>query len=182
MSNSYQLKSHPSKTLYKHLESVSSLIKKTIEEAYPKISTNIPLSDLMRTAFVTGATHDIGKGTRFFQNYMLNHTDIDPLLKSHSMISSLYCSWIILNDLTISDRYRHFLVMASSLAIQGHHGSLRRPTSYLKGLDNFDEKEIFSRQIKAFENINELERISKNLRTKKLCRIYKFLGRSFFKT
>src|SRR5207245_7995734 len=106
MSSSYQLKSHPNKILYEHLKSVALSAKRIVEETYWKISTNVSISDLTQAAFVTGATHDIGKGTTLFQNYMLNHTsDIDPILKSHSMISSLYCSWVILHHPGISHRH-----------------------------------------------------------------------------
>jgi CRISPR-associated endonuclease Cas3-HD len=130
----------------------------------PKLTTRVSLRDLTETAFVTGATHDIGKGTTFFQKYLSGHKKIDPLLKSHSMISSLFCSKCILDNPKISDNYRNFLAVASALVIQGHHGSLKRPISYLsKGLDIFDDSEIFLRQIKAFQSIEELERISENL-------------------
>lgn len=95
---------------------------------------------------------------------MLNHEKMDPLLKSHSMISSLISSRWILDNPKISDNYKDFLAVASALAIQGHHGSLKRPTSYIsKGLDIFDDKEIFLRQIEAFQRIEELESISQNL-------------------
>jgi CRISPR-associated endonuclease/helicase Cas3 len=139
------------------------MTKSIVEEIFP-VTTNISLADLAVAAFVTGATHDIGKGTTFFQDYMLGHMKIDPLLKSHSMISSLYCSWCILDNPKISDSHRDLLAVASALAIQGHHGSLKRPTSYLRnGLDVFDDKEIFARQIKAFQKIDEIENISQSL-------------------
>jgi CRISPR-associated endonuclease/helicase Cas3 len=88
MSSSYQLKSHPNKLLYDHLRSVSLLTERRVEEVCSEISTNISREDLKRVAFIVGATHDIGKGTTFFQRYMLNHEIVDPLLKSHSLISS----------------------------------------------------------------------------------------------
>ena len=135
-----------------------------LEEIFPKITTDISFADLPETAFIMGATHDIGKGTTFFQDYMLGHVKIDPILKSHSMISSLYCSWCIHNNSKISDIHRDFLAVASALSIQGHHGSLKRPTSYLiHGLDVFDNEMIFTRQIEAFKNISEIEKISEDL-------------------
>jgi CRISPR-associated endonuclease/helicase Cas3 len=133
-------------------------------ETFTKITTDISLADLAETAFVMGATHDIGKGTTFFQDYLLSRIKIDPILKSHSMISSLYCSWCIHNNSKISGNHRDFLAVASALAIQGHHSSLKRPTSYLiHGLDVFDDEMVFTRQIEAFKNIREIERISENL-------------------
>lgn len=163
MSSSYQLKSHPDKLLCIHLKGVSSSTKRIIEETYTRISTTILLSDLTRVAYTIGATHDIGKGTPYFQKYLLDNTvDINPFLKSHSMISSLYCSWLILNDPTISDTNRKYLALAASLVIQGHHGSLKSRTNYVKNLDFFSDNEIFSRQVEALKenNIEEIERIT----------------------
>ena len=163
MSSSYQLKSHPDKLLCIHLKGVSSSTKRIIEETYTRISTTILLSDLTRVAYTIGATHDIGKGTPYFQKYLLDNTvDINPFLKSHSMISSLYCSWLILNDPTISDTNRKYLALAASLVIQGHHGSLKSRTNYVKNLDYFSDNEIFSRQVEALKenNIEEIEQIT----------------------
>jgi CRISPR-associated endonuclease/helicase Cas3 len=120
--------------------------------------------DLIRTAYVIGACHDIGKGTSYFQQYLLNEMNFDPLLKSHSFISSLYSSFVISRDPEIVNENRDFLILASSLAIQGHHGSLKRPTNVLKGFDFFDERKIFLQQIESFQNIKEMEIISNNLK------------------
>src|SRR5919198_5773804 len=177
MSNSYRLKSHthPDKLLFEHLKSVGFATQQKIENVFPKIHTNIELNDLARTAFIIGASHDIGKGTAFFQKYLLSPSDQDvtfnPLLKSHSLISSLYCSWVVFNDNRISENCREFLAMASSLVIQAHHGSLKLPTSYIQMLDDFYDRNIFLQQINAFDSIDELERISKNL---DLCSFTKF--------
>ena len=78
------------------------------------------------------------------------------------MISSLYCSWLILNESTILDINKKYLALAASLVIQGHHGSLKRPTSYLRNLEYFNDEEIFIRQVEALKenNIEEIERIT----------------------
>ena len=84
MSNSYQLKSHPHKLLRDHLNGVSSSCKRIVGETtnVKRISTSIALSDLTRVAYVIGATHDIGKGTPYFQKYLLDNTaSVDPFLK-----------------------------------------------------------------------------------------------------
>jgi hypothetical protein len=78
MSNSYQLKSHPDRLLYHHLKSVASMTKSIAEEIFPKISADISLADLAEASFVLEATHDIDKGTIFFQDYILGHLDIRP--------------------------------------------------------------------------------------------------------
>lgn len=162
MSNSYLLKSHPNKLLIHHLEGVASSSNSIFEEISGQISFEIMMPDLERSAYIIGSSHDIGKGTSFFQNYLTGRSiTFDPLLKSHSMISSHYCSWVIMNDIHISDENRDFLAVAASLAIQGHHGYLKSPINYLTRLYDFiNEKNLMSKQIDAFERINEVERIT----------------------
>jgi CRISPR-associated endonuclease/helicase Cas3 len=165
MSYSYQLKSHPNRSLFDHLCSVAKLSSENMDGAYSKISTSIKKQDLVKTAYIVGACHDIGKGTSFFQRYLRGETTFDPILKSHSTISSLYSLWIILNDQEISQSNKEFLALASSLAIQGHHNSLKRPTTYQLKLDAFDNKGFFGIQMSSFP-IEEMERISTNLKLK----------------
>src|SRR4051812_39055273 len=108
MSYSYQLKSHPNRSLFDHLCSVAKLSSENMDGAYSKISTSIKKQDLVKTAYIVGACHDIGKGTSFFQRYLRGETTFDPILKSHSTISSLYSLWIILNDQEISQSNKEF--------------------------------------------------------------------------
>ena len=163
MSNSYQLKSHPDRVLYDHLRSVAESSEKIIFTLYPNIRTSILHDDLIKSAFIIGACHDIGKATDFFQNYLHSKTSDNPLLKSHSMISSMYASWIVFNHSDISKELRDFLGLAAAIAIQGHHGSLKRPTSYLKGLGTFYDQEVFSKQIESFSQVEEITQITNNL-------------------
>ncbi|MGC2383778.1 MAG: CRISPR-associated helicase Cas3', partial [Nitrososphaeraceae archaeon] len=150
----YQLKSHPPDRLLKdHLQRVAKETQRTVENLLlNNISTAISHKDLIRTAYIIGACHDIGKGTAFFQTYLLDDkANVDPFLKSHAMISSLYCSWIVLNDPEISATNKKFLALAASIVIQGHHGSLKSRIKYLSNLDYFKENEIFSKQIESFK-------------------------------
>src|SRR5690242_7488586 len=98
MSYFYQLKSHPNRLLLGHLYSVATLASKNMGSIYPQLNINIKKEDITRTSFITGALHDIGKGTCYFQCYLNGEYHGDPMLKSHSMISSLYSLWAILND------------------------------------------------------------------------------------
>ena len=116
------------------------------------VYTSISHKDLIRTAYVIGACHDVGKGTPFFQIYLLDDkSKVDPFLKSHAMISSLYCSWVIQNDPAISATNKKFLALAASIVIQGHHRSLKSRIKYLSNLDYFNENDIFSKQIESFK-------------------------------
>lgn len=92
----YQLLSHPPDRLRRdHLMRIANASRKTTEEllSINKISTTISHKDLIRTAFVIGAIHDAGKGTPYFQEYISDNKKGDVFLKSHAMISALYCSW-----------------------------------------------------------------------------------------
>lgn len=163
MSNSFQIKSRPNELLVFHLKLVASSSEKNVNEALDKMKSSISEQDLRRVSYIIGATHDIGKSTEYFQKYLTGSKDIDPFLKSHSMISSLYCSWAIKNDKIISDSNKEVLQIFSSLAIQGHHGSLKKPTKYLTNLDEFDDKKILVKQMDSLKLNTEVEKISKEL-------------------
>jgi CRISPR-associated endonuclease/helicase Cas3 len=157
----YHLKSHPPDRLLKdHLRRVALAAQKTVQELLnSKVTTSIPHNDLVKTAIVVAACHDLGKGTPYFQSYLLGEK-VDVYLKSHSMIGALYASWLILNDETISEKNRSFLARAAALAIQGHHGSLKSSPKCLENVIYFYKNEIFSRQIESFKiNEQELESI-----------------------
>jgi CRISPR-associated endonuclease/helicase Cas3 len=155
----YQLKSHRpdrllnDRLLKDHLQRVAKATQTTIENLLlNNVYTSISHKDLIRTAYVIGACHDVGKGTPFFQTYLLDDkAKVDPFLKSHAMISSLYCSWVILNDPAISATNKKFLALAASIVIQGHHRSLKSRIKYLSNLDYFNENDIFSKQIESFK-------------------------------
>jgi CRISPR-associated endonuclease/helicase Cas3 len=159
----YQLLSRPPDRLLRdHLQRVASASMKTVEELLNinGISTSILHKDLIRTAFYIGACHDIGKGTPYFQQY-LSGAKGDVFLKSHAMISALYCSWLIRYDKAISDTNRKFLALAASLVIQGHHGSLKSRGKYTTNLDYFNENKIFAKQVESYKvNQQEMEMIT----------------------
>jgi CRISPR-associated endonuclease/helicase Cas3 len=138
---------------------------KTIEEMLDvkKISTTIRREELLRIAFIIGATHDTGKGTPLFQQYLPPNKIDTGILKSHAMIGSLYCSWLIRYDPLISEANRRFLALVGALVIQGHHGCLKSRAEYLKSLDYFEDNEIFRKQIESFKvTLQEMEAITVN--------------------
>jgi CRISPR-associated endonuclease/helicase Cas3 len=161
----YQLCSHlpglngKPRLLKDHLWRVAINTQTTIEELLNRyrIFTTIPHSDLIRAIYIIAACHDVGKGTPYFQTYLFNKTvKVDVFLKSHSMISALYCSWLILHDDTISENNRKFLALAAAIVVQGHHGSLKSSPGYFENLKFFNKQEIFQKQIESFK-IHELE-------------------------
>jgi len=162
MSSSFQLRSHPDTPLVDHLRSVAEKSQKTILETLK--NTNIPFDSksLVRTAYIMGATHDIGKSSEFFQRYIKGDKNQKPLIKSHSPISSLFCYWAVNHDSKIS-KDSHILGISAALGVNGHHGSLKSPITYSNGMDNLFEEKILQQQIESIQRNSEIERICKNL-------------------
>ena len=166
--SSFRLESRPGELLRDHLRAVADTAQQIFDTVSDRIQTRIQISDLRHIAYLMGATHDIGKGTQFFQDHLNHVPSTEPnfqLLKSHSYISSLYCSWIIQNS-NIPPDVRDFLQVSAALGIQGHHGSLKLPSTYLEKLTSnfFTDNGIFERQISSFARLDEMESISQSLR------------------
>ena len=147
---SFYLESHPGKSLIEHLKRVSKsagVIIKEMQSYCPLLSD----SKLVEAANIAGISHDVGKGTTFFQEY-LHGKKGDPFLKSHSTLSSLYdyhaCRKIF-ND--------KFFPFATLLVIQGHHGIIPSPRAALIRLHN--RKEMVKQQINSIKHIDELDRL-----------------------
>jgi CRISPR-associated endonuclease/helicase Cas3 len=73
---------------------------------------------------IVGISHDLGKGTVFFQEYLYGRKQ-DPFLKSHSTSSSLYCYRACKTALKSDD----FLPFLALLLVQGHHGGIPSPST-----------------------------------------------------
>lgn len=86
-SSSFRLKSHPDKLLVDHLHRVGELSKKTVADK----SLNIDDADLLKNAaYLIGITHDLGKATRFFQDYI---TEKDEKKKKIAQSQGYNSSW-----------------------------------------------------------------------------------------
>jgi CRISPR-associated endonuclease/helicase Cas3 len=162
MSNSFLLLSHPKSLLVNHLRSVATKSSSSMSKILSSISVPYSAEDLIRTAYIMGATHDIGKSSEFFQEYIKKSNSVSPLLKSHSPISSLFCYWAIKNDEKISTGAKTLSVLAA-LGVQSHHGSLKRPDILDSGMRNFFDDKILERQINSMQKNIEVESICNNL-------------------
>jgi CRISPR-associated endonuclease/helicase Cas3 len=117
---------------------------------------------ISRVAYIMGATHDIGKSSEFFQRYIKGDKSQNPILKSHSPISSLFCYWVINNDSTIPKENK-FLGIPAALGVNGHHGFLKSPVTYSNGMYNLFEEKILQQQIDSIKNNSEVEKICEHL-------------------
>ena len=152
-SSFFNLKSHPDKFLIDHLRNVGLFCKNTIQSK--KINSNIfNLNDeiLANFSFITGVSHDFGKGTINFQNYI---NEKDEKRKSslknnpetrHGLLSSLFTYFVIKESL--KDLKFEFLPMLGYFAVKKHHGNLGDVTDEILDLDD-KNVEILNRQINS---------------------------------
>ena len=157
-------KSHPDKFLEEHLLSVGNLCQEIISSKKLNLDRYIDYEILQDISFLIGLTHDCGKATSYFQNY-INEKDgtRKAKLKSkpethHGFISSIFAYYTIKGYLSDKDllnkRYYRYLPVICLLVVKKHHG----------GLDNIDdeiinfEEKVLQNQINAidFDKLNEI--------------------------
>ncbi len=160
---SYKLESHPDILLFKHLKNVgercANIVKsKSIDFSYSK-------DDIVNIARVMGYTHDLGKGTLYFQKYLddmiqKGKSDVDVELKSHGLLSALY-TYLQLRD------YNKKLALMAYVIVKKHHGNLGNISIEFKSNSVYigNQKKILRKQIEALDK-EELNRILSSLSLK----------------
>ncbi len=127
--------SHPNKELIEHLNEVGNWMK----EIYNEQREFIKLELSEKFFEIVGKSHDFGKYTTFFQEYLKNGKRKE--LTKHSLISALFCAyWLIKENLSN-------LSLIGYLSIKNHHDDL----------SNFD-----LRQIDEYILDKQLEDLRKN--------------------
>ena len=117
---SYKLNSHENILLINHLKNVGDRCSEIITEKDIKFSYE--KEKLMYVSKVMGYTHDLGKGTKYFQRYldqMINYgkSDVDKNLRCHGYLSALY-TYHLLKD------YDEELALMAFTIVKRHHGNL----------------------------------------------------------
>jgi len=149
MSSSFQLKSHPKRYLVQHLSNVAEICRRLAPpEAY---SAELNPTEVRDVLHIIGASHDVGKATKYFQEYIHSGKVRSPLLKSHSFLSSLYAFYATSEagfKLSVLPTYAQLTVMS-------HHGVLQTPTSAVAKL--FGARDLLRKQIEAIQHVEELD-------------------------
>jgi CRISPR-associated endonuclease/helicase Cas3 len=143
---SSELKSHPDKLLIDHLQQVGDLCRNTVEEKL----LNIEEADLLKeAAYIIGITHDMGKATRFFQEYIMEEDEKKKRsLKAkdvthHGLLSSFFTYAVMKEYLSQTGRkggLADYLPVLSLLAVKRHHGNLLNAMDEIKDIDTDKEK------------------------------------------
>jgi len=135
----------------------------TVEEN----SLNIEDAELLReAAYIVGITHDMGKATRFFQEYIAeNDEKKKKSLKAretthHGLLSAFFTYAAIKEYLSQKERkgeLAEYLPIISFLAVKRHHGNLQNAMDEIKEIDTDKEKilKLAEEQIGSMEERKE---------------------------
>lgn len=118
---SSDLYSHPEKLLEDHLTGVAKYSELFLAEKPSEIREK-----LIKVCRIIALTHDIGKATRYFQDYLNADDQVREKLKKgketwHSLFSSV-CAYYLTKELSLSDE---LYPVFAFLAIRRHHGNLQ---------------------------------------------------------
>ena len=171
LSLSSKLYSHPDKLLHEHLQKVADLCSKNLSLKKLSIVEYLDLKVLEDISYIIGISHDFGKATSYFQNYLREADKIKKTaLRSrpethHGFISALFTYYVIKEYLNqkklLNEKYFQYLPIISFLVVKKHHGNL---INALDEVIDFDQKneEVFLRQINSID-FREINLIYRNL-------------------
>ena len=161
------LKSHPNRLLKDHLFNVGKYCKETLSSKKLNIEKYIDFDTLQDVAYLIGVTHDFGKATSYFQNYISEKDEpMRAKLRNkpethHGSVSSI-CTYYAIREYLQSKnlrdkKYYEYLPIISFLAVKRHHGNLHNADDEVIDFDKRDD-EILEKQIGSidFRELNEI--------------------------
>ncbi len=161
---SYKLKSRPGQFLIDHLVNTSAYCSEKIKNTFFKFRLAEDTDILSDVAGLIGFTHDLGKATKFFQNY-IDEVDENkkPLLRNdkrthHGLLSSLFTYRIVRDyidhkNLADHDLYR-FVPIISFLIVKKHHGNPQNLQDEIISIapeNDFGKLAIIQEQLKSID-------------------------------
>src|SRR5665648_244041 len=154
--SSFELLSHPQKSLRLHLEGVAESSKQTIASKrlnFPAID-NATLEDI---AYILGVCHDFGKSTYFFQEY-IRETDDNRKLKlknkpqtRHGLISAIFTYSVLKKYLSKKNEELWYLAIFGYLIVKRHHGNLKNPVDEILSLMDDETIDVLVEQAKSID-------------------------------
>ncbi|WP_048173584.1 CRISPR-associated helicase/endonuclease Cas3 [Methanosarcina siciliae] len=166
----FHLRSHPDKLLFRHLSNVGNKSSSTSEEKSLSLDKfGIDENTFSNIAYLVGICHDFGKGTEYFQSYLLEtNPSIQRSLKNkkeyqHGLISAIFAYYILkmyiypLNNKNILE----YIPVIGYLIVKRHHGNLKDSEDEILELDE-DTLEIIDLQIESLDT-RELKTIYEEL-------------------
>lgn len=161
-SYSFKLNSHPGKLLRDHLKKVSDLCSKTVSECKLNLEGDIDNKVFEEISYIIGATHDLGKGTKFFQEYLEEKDEAKKRslkakeITHHGLLSAFFTYAITKRYLEkegINDKYSKNIPIISFLIVKRHHGNLSNALDEINEID-VDGERIFKT---ASDQLNSID-------------------------
>ena len=180
MLSHFNLFSHPNKPLMKHLKEVGDNCRSTLSGKFLNLSElEMDIKQLSEVIYLVGITHDFGKATKYFQDY-LNEPDKDKKLSlkskdetKHGFLSAVFTYFVVKKFLQskrlLDNKNYSMLPVLSFVIVKRHHGDLDDMLNEINEvhekifIDNAGGlKKILSLQVNSIEK-NEIEYILKKL-------------------
>jgi len=112
--------SHENKKLITHLKNVSYKAKKCLQNKKLNLDI-IKKENLIKLMYIISISHDFGKCTEYFQNYLKDNRK-SGRITHHGLISALF-GYSFVNYVFQSEKY----AMIAYIVIKNHHGNLKTP-------------------------------------------------------
>lgn len=156
---SSNLFSHPDKTLKTHLTKVKELSLSSINSGNPDFS-HIGIDEKCLAAIVKSIalSHDFGKSTKYFQNYLTDSINKRKItagpLTNHGLISAVFCWYITGKEvekyLKPGENIIQSIRYISYLVVKKHHGDLGDIQNEIRDL-NSDNKSLTKKQLNSID-------------------------------
>jgi len=159
LSSLSKMYSHPDKLLVDHLQKVGDLCRQNLFLKKLNLDGYIDFDILKDISYLIGVSHDFGKATLYFQEYLKEkneHKIIELKNKAevhHSFISALFAYYVVkkylLTKNLLTEKYYQYLPVISFLVVKRHHGNLDNVLDEVI-FDSKDDK-ILEKQVNAID-------------------------------
>ncbi len=116
--------SHPGVRLHDHLLEVAKSAQIRLD--HPALKQRELLRDV---AWLVGVSHDLGKYTSYFQEYLSSGKRCQGNLERHGFVGAVFAAWLTIKKLPTLPEVRHkeFIPILAYIAVHRHHGHLQSP-------------------------------------------------------
>lgn len=120
--------SHPGVRLHDHLLEVAKGAQIRLD--HPALKQRELLRDV---AWLIGVSHDLGKYTSYFQEYLSSGKRWQGNLERHGFVGAVFASWLTIKKLPTLPEVRHkeFIPILAYIAVHRHHGHLHSPEALI---------------------------------------------------
>jgi len=161
LSSLNDLKSHPDKLLREHLLKVGSLCQKILFSKRINIDNYIDHKTFQDISYLVGITHDFGKVTAYFQEYINEKDEVKKtVLKNkpetyHSLLSSIFTYYVVKAHLlskNLQERgYYKYLPIIAFFVVKRHHGDLCNVLDEISIFEDDEQQKILEKQVEAID-------------------------------